>query len=164
MALAPSEKPDPAQFQRLSPQFINDLSWRYAGYLRREGGIGWIRARFAANRLEDYLYWCQEKKRPPLRFKEREIEECVVETSKHFLWIDGVRAASLLQSLAWFTDYLVATEILSETSRLQTRQACAHLFDKARRVTEPDSPAFSRFGSFEELIAMHGRGAESGSV
>lgn len=115
--------------------------------------VNWTQARLAAEQLDRYIWWHGEKGKDPFAFKSAELEHCVVQTSRLFigLGLDGVRAVSMLQMLAWFADYLKVAGGISETQRRQVRDLSRSLFERARRCVDSTDPAYRLCPTVEQL-------------
>ncbi len=151
MAAAPPTIMELSQYKPRDHHFLEDLEWNFGGYLCAHQAVNWTQARFAAEQLDHYVWWHGERNHDPFGFRPAEVEHCLVQTSRSFIALDGVRAVSMLQMLAWFVDYLKAAGGISETKRRQVRDLARSLFDQARRSVDSTDPAYRLCPVFEQL-------------
>jgi hypothetical protein len=82
-------------------RFYHDVTWDYCAFLHKDQGLAWVRAWFLAQRLRDYWSHRPANRKPkdPFRLAKRRLDEHLMATSRDFLWINGVRAASFIEAV-----------------------------------------------------------------
>lgn len=123
-------------------RFYHDVTWDYCAFLHRDHNLPWVRAWFLAQRLSDY--WSNRpvnrKPKDPFRLAKRPMDEHLMATSRDFLWINGVRAASFIEGVWRFTDYLSGRSWLDEEEARRVRDICQAFFDHTLEIVDSTDP------------------------
>jgi hypothetical protein len=151
MAAASPAVMELTQFKPRDHHFLSNLTWNFTGYLRARQPVSWVQARFAAERLDAYFWWHARRKMDPFQFKMANVEQCLVQTCREFLWHDGVRLVSSLQMLAWLADYLKEAGGISEAKRLAVRELARMLFEKGRKSVDGSDAAYRLCPTFDQI-------------
>lgn len=123
-------------------RFYHDVTWDYCAFLHKTQGLPWSRAQFLAQRLRGYWSYrpANRKPRDPFRLNERRMDERLMASSRDFLWINGVRAASFIEAVWRFADYLAGCSWLDEPEERRVRDMCQRFFDHTLRVVDSTDP------------------------
>ncbi|OGH59580.1 MAG: hypothetical protein A3G34_04095 [Candidatus Lindowbacteria bacterium RIFCSPLOWO2_12_FULL_62_27] len=127
----------------------------FCAWLHEKRSMGWIRARFLADRLEEYLLDIPSGKRPktPFRFSDERMERHI---STHYKWIvsiHGVPAMAFLHAVFLFSEYLLEAGYhdRAECGRIQSE--CLNVLDRCKKVCDPTDPAARLYTHFPHLAA-----------
>jgi hypothetical protein len=151
MASASPDVLELRQHKARDEHFFDSMEWNFMGHLRAHHRITWAQARLAIDRLGRYVWWHAEEDKDPFQFKPADVERCLVQTCKDFLWLDGVRLVTMVQMLAWLADFLKCGGGISEAKRQEVRGLCRKLFEKARPNLDAGDPARRLCPPFDEL-------------
>jgi hypothetical protein len=123
-------------------RFYHDVVWDYCAFLRKDPGLPWARAHFLAEQLKDYWSHRPANRKPkdPFRLVKRRMDEHLMATSRDFLWINGVRAASFIEAVWRFADYLSGRSWLDEEEDRRVREMCREFFDAMPKLVDSTDP------------------------
>lgn len=118
--------------------FYHDLAWNYAGFLHDHKRMNWVKSRFLADRLEDYWTDIPPGKRPkePFRLISRHMDKFISENFKAIIYIDGVLAASFLQAVWFFADYLLHFGWRDGEDARDVQSHCLDLYEVCKKVID----------------------------
>jgi hypothetical protein len=123
-------------------EFYRGVAWNFRGFLHASKGFPWARSHFLAQTLERHWRRRAEggKPRDPFPFDAQDMETFVCRTCRNFTVIDGVRAASFLEAVWHFADYLPACGLVAESERDRVREACGDLFRRCLPTFDSTDP------------------------
>lgn len=111
-------------------------------WVHDQQGLSWVSSRYFAIAVVNALAGSSQERGPIRRFHldETTLEGHIVQTCKQILWIDGVRALSLLQGVWWFAMYLDAHQVEGNDPAQRIQAACLKLAEKVRGVVDASDP------------------------
>ena len=132
--------------------FYRAVSWSFTRFLHENRGMTWATARFFAERLDTYLRDLPLKKRSkrPFAFEKQELDQYLAKNCMFFMWLQGVKAISLLQAIHEFAGYLEVNPVGPSEPPDVIRQVCLELLELCKKGA-PDSDHGPRiFADFPE--------------
>ena len=134
--------------------FYHDLAWSYCGFLHDQRSMEWVRARFLADRLEDYWIDIPAGKRPKETFRliSSHMEKFLCEQCKTIFYIDGVLAVSFLQAVWYFADYLLHYGWMDKKDVQEVQSRCLDFYEKCKKVIDDCDAVHFIISDFPEMI------------
>lgn len=119
--------------------YLNSVTWNFMGFLHRVKGLPWLRAYFLADRLWDCWTYRAREVRPkaPFGLNLVEFEDIVAQTSFIIFGHDDVLAATAVEAMALFADYLLICGYIEEPQRQELQDGCRTIYQKAMKCCEP---------------------------
>ena len=143
-------------------RFYHDVTWDYCSFLHKDQGLPWVRAQFLAQRLSDYWSRRPANRKPkyPFRLNLKRMDEHLMATSRDFLSINGIRAASFIEAVWRFADYLAGCSWLDEREEHRTREMCRRFFDHTLGVVDSMDPVPRLMPELPNLTCPWAQGEE----
>lgn len=134
--------------------FYHDLAWSYARFLYDHKKMGLVRARFLADRLEDYWIDIPSGKIPKEQFRliSWHMEKFICESFKAILYIDGVMAVSFLQAVWFFADYLLHYGWMDKKDVQEVQYRCLNLYEECKKVLDACDAVHWMITDFPEMV------------
>ena len=131
--------------------FYQYLAWSYCGFLHDQKSLEWVRARFLADRIEDYWIDIPSGKRPKETFRliSSHMEKFLCEQCKVIFYIDGVLAESFLQSVWYFADYLLHFGWMDIRDVQEVQSRCLDFHEKCKKVIDDCDAVHILFKDFK---------------
>jgi hypothetical protein len=131
----------------------SEVSLNFMGYLRKEGGMGWMKAEFFRALVKMYLVSViPEGKRPRkvFTFTRHLIEQTIERRCAALFSLDSTRTLSLLRALYWFAEYLNKSGNISDGHKTEIQSWCSEINGRLFPLLKQESIAAMAFERFPE--------------
>ena len=111
-------------------QRYREICLNFMGYLRKERGMGWAKAEFFREQVNNYLVAIiPEGKTPkkPFIFTRHLIEQFIRQRCIAMFSLDCTKTLSLLRALFWFAEYLNQSGNISDEHKTEIQTWCSEI-------------------------------------
>ena len=109
------------------------VSFNYMRYLHEYKNISWISANYYSHLMQQYLLeyaeLCKRRPKKLFNFTEKMIDTIVGRLSASFIFSDFIKAASMLNSIWYFQEYLHVCGNIDESKKNEIQLRCAGLYN-----------------------------------
>lgn len=122
----------------------------FTAWLHDHMGLSWPSARYFALAVNEVPIAPGGAKALVFRFllDEETLDHCIVQTCMRFMWIDGIKAYSLLQGIWWFASYLAEHRVEGHDPTETIQATCRSLAKKAGQLADASNPGSRLFPDF----------------
>lgn len=131
----------------------SEVSLSFMGYLRKERGMGWMKAEFFRSLVKMYLVSViPEGKRPRkvFSFTRHLIEQTIERRCAALFSLNSTRTLSLLRALYWFAEYLNKSGNISDGHKTEIQSWCSEINSRLFPLLKQDNIAAMAFERFPE--------------
>ena len=131
----------------------NEVSLNFMGYLRKERGMGWIKAEFFRELVNMYLVSIIPDGKRPRKvfiFTRHLIEQTIEQRCVSMFFLDTTKTLSLLRALYWFAEYLNKSGNISDEHKTEIQTWCSEINSKLFPSLAKDNTAAMAFERFPE--------------
>ena len=130
-----------------------EVSFNFMGYLRKERGMGWMKAEYYQGLVEMYLISIiPDGKRPKkvFIFTRHLIEQTIERRCAALFSLDSTKTLSLLRALYFFAEYLNKSGNISDEHKTEIQTWCSELNNNLFPMLTRDNTAAMAFEKFPE--------------
>jgi hypothetical protein len=134
-------------------QRYKDISLNFMGYLRKERGMGWVKAEFFRELVNSYLVAIiPEGKRPKKAFifTRDLIEQIIGQRCRALFSLDCTNTLSLLRALFWFAEFLNKSGNVSDEHKIEIQTWCSEINNEVFPSMAQNTIAAMAFEGFPE--------------
>ncbi len=131
--------------------FYYDLSLNFIGYLKENLAISWVSANYYAVMIMEYFHTLQRKKGKKeglLNFSKKTMDSILMEVSRDFVFIRGIKGFSLLNSIFYFAEFLEICGLTDQKNKEEIQNSCESLFAMVYKIVTDESVEALMFKKF----------------
>ena len=132
-----------------------DVMRNFAGWLVRNRRCLWVTAVCLSRLAWEHWVWASHRPRSkdPFEMKSESLTRYFNWKDGGDFWMGGVEPFAFIQATAWFGDYLLAGQNLTEAKRSELHRVCNELYALALENHSPQNAALRLYPTFDALIA-----------